>query len=188
MDELPDILLNLWLTAHGARDACYFDVHEETQEDLEAMGHAFRFAKELGLECTFDWFELEAGKRSRNVLFSRTPADPVCARSLRRLLGFTLGKEDYESCAQPGLLPEIWCTFHGWNATEIPAPCGRVQVFTYHAEVNPEIYPISQKRLELWKQTLREHPFPYASHLYLELEVRYKAAHSTEAGSVEPME
>ncbi len=168
--DLPEIMLNLWLTAHGAREACYFDVYENTEEEVEALQRALHFAGELGLDWTFHDLE-ESG---RNILFTRiVPHEPLSCAILGARLGFTWGKRDYTE--SPRLVPQIYCTFEGWSLPTVPAPTRRIQVFAYVAEVIPQVYAASQERLDLWNQVLRDHPFPYAARVHLEQEVGYEA-------------
>lgn len=164
-----EVLLDLWLTAHGGRDACL--------HPTDAFSPLiYDFATQWGLTWRILEDELE-----NEAVFTCKPEllDFDWGACLKReqeyvgkILGYTLSKMDFPSTERAHATFSISAVGKGWKTAE-----GRVdaelQLFAYVAERVPRIHEIGERTVAQWTRIFEQHPFPFVEELRLQFAVEY---------------
>lgn len=163
-----EVLLDLWLTSHGGRDACLHPT------DFSPM--IYDVATQWGLT----WRILE-DELDNDAVFTCKPAlldfdwgaCPIREQEyLAKILGYTLSQVDFPLMERAYASFSIFAVGKGWETSK-----GRVdaelQLFTYVAERDPRIHKVGERTVEQWTRIFQQYPFPFVEELQLRFAVEY---------------
>lgn len=163
-NELMGDLLNIWIVAHGGREACliestnYEDTFDENWKILKS------FATELDLHIRKDPNSLK--KYPRYLISKDVVKGNFNHSQLGKMLGFAYLKSDYSNSRYPRTVFRIFAVSPEWKEDEDLNIWVEVSRNADLSKANAE------SMVEIWNTILQLFPFPYLSNIrvYLVME------------------
>jgi hypothetical protein len=155
-------LLNIWIVAHGGREACLIESANFQDTFDENWPILKKFAKDLDLYIRKDPNGLESYPR---YLISKDMVKKKFNESeLGRMLGFVYLKSDYGNDRVPRTVSHIWATEPEWKDED-------VSVWTEVSRTPEESILNTTELVESWNAILKVFPFPLLPNIQFYLQV-----------------
>lgn len=155
-------LLNIWIVAHGGREACLIESTNFQDTFDENWPILKKFAEELNLYIRKD---PNGHKSYPRYLISKDMVKKNFNESeLGKMLGFVYLKSDYGNDRVPRTVTEIWATEPEWKDED-------VQVWAEVSRIPEESILNATELVESWNAILKVFPFPPLPNIQFYLQV-----------------